>query len=48
MSVSAFALKELAEISRRADNPGLLAGLPDLSIPAETVVVELDETRLNR
>jgi len=48
MSVSAFALKELAEISRRADNPGLLAGLPNLSIPAETVVAELDETRLNR
>lgn len=48
MSVSAFALKELVEISRRADNPGLLAGLPDLSVPVETVVAELDETRLNR
>ena len=30
MSLSAFAVRELAAVARRADNPALLASLPDL------------------
>jgi hypothetical protein len=48
LSVSAFATRELAMISRRADNPALLSGLPDLGIDASTVVAELDERRAAR
>lgn len=48
MSVSAFVVKELAEVSRRADNPALLGALPDLSVAAAAVVVELDEARAKR
>lgn len=48
MSVSAFAVKELAEVARRADNPALLAALPDLSVPAEAVVADLGEARRSR
>lgn len=48
MSVSAFALRELAQVARRADNPALLAELPDLAIPAESVVAELSADRLDR
>ncbi len=45
MSVSAFALRELAEVARRANNPALLRALPDLAVPAELVVASLDEGR---
>ncbi len=48
ISVSAFATRELAAISRRADNPRLLADLPDLGIRAETVVADLDAGREGR
>lgn len=34
LSVSAFALRELTEASRRADNPALLGELPDLEVSA--------------
>ena len=34
MSVSAFAVRELAQLSRRADNQRLLDSLPDLGFPA--------------
>src|SRR5688572_21888041 len=41
MSVSAFALRELAEVARRADNPALLGDLPDLDVSAADVVADL-------
>lgn len=48
MSLSAFAARELAVLSKRADNPDLLAGLPDLGIDASTVLSDLDEGRADR
>jgi plasmid stability protein len=47
-SVSAVATRELAEVSRRADNPALLGALPDLDITTETIVAELDAGRAGR
>jgi plasmid stability protein len=44
-SVSAVAVRELADVSRRADNPALLAALPDLEIDVATIVDDLDEGR---
>ena len=40
-SVSAVAVRELADVSRRADNPGLLAALPDLDIDVTVIVDDL-------
>ena len=48
MSLSAFAARELAQVAQRANNPALLAGLPDLSIDARTVVADLDAGRSER
>jgi plasmid stability protein len=45
MSLSAFATRELALVARRADNPALLAGLPDLGVDAAVVV---DDVELGR
>lgn len=45
LSVSAMALRELAESTRRADNAALLAALPDLDIPTSEVLAALDEAR---
>ena len=47
MSVSAVALRELAEASRRAD-PRLLGALPDHGIPPAAIVDELDSGRAQR
>ena len=47
-SVSAVATRELAEVSRRADNPALLGALPDLDIATEAIVAELDAGRAGR
>jgi plasmid stability protein len=44
-SVSALAVRELAEVSRRADNPTLLGALPDVDSDAEAIVSELDAAR---
>ncbi len=44
-SVSALAVRELAEASRRADNLGLLAALPDLGVDATTLVADLEAGR---
>jgi hypothetical protein len=38
VSVSAVAIRELAEVSRRVDNAALLAALPDTSIATEDIV----------
>jgi hypothetical protein len=48
MSVSAFAVRELAWVASRADNPALLASLPDLRVDARTVVDELEAGRKSR
>jgi plasmid stability protein len=48
MSVSALALRELTEVSQRADNPRLLADLPDHGIPTSTIVEGLDADRAAR
>ena len=45
MSVSALALRELTEASRRADNPRLLAELPDRDVPVAAIVEGLDADR---
>jgi plasmid stability protein len=48
MSVSAFAVRELTEAARRADNPALLSGLPDLGVSASDLLSELDAARAAR
>ena len=48
MSVSAFALRELSDVSRRAANAAILAGLPDLKIPRAEVLSALREGRAGR
>ena len=47
-SVGAVAVRELAEVSRRADNPALLGVLPDLDIDVAAVVDDLDRERAAR
>jgi len=48
MSVSAVAVRELAEVSRRADNPVLLGVLPDLGVDVAGVVADLEAERAAR
>ena len=43
--MNAVAVRELAEVSRRADNPALLGALPDLGIDAEAIVANLESER---
>jgi len=47
-SVSATAIKELADASRRADNPALLGALPDLDIDTAEIIADLDTDRADR
>jgi plasmid stability protein len=48
LSVSAFATRELAVIARRADNPALLADLPDLGVDADLVAADIEAGRSTR
>lgn len=48
LSVSSFALRELTESARRADNPALLGELPDLDVPAMEVIADLAAGRSAR
>jgi plasmid stability protein len=48
LSVSAFATRELAVIARRADNPALLADLPDLAVDAQDIVADVEAGRTER
>lgn len=48
LSLSAFAVRALAEVARRADNPALLADLPDVGLSATDVVADLDAARAGR
>ncbi len=47
-SVGAVAVRELADVSRRADNPALLGALPDLGIDADAIVAVVDDARAER
>ena len=47
-SVSAVAVRELSEVSRRVDNRALLSALPDLGIPIQTILTALDADRAER
>jgi hypothetical protein len=47
-SVGAVAVRELSEVSRRADNPGLLGTLPDLDIAPAGIVAAIDDERTTR
>lgn len=47
-SVGAVAVRELAEVSRRADNPALLGALPDLGIDAAAIVGAVEAGRAER
>jgi len=44
-SVGAVAVRELAEVSRRADNPALLGLLPDLGVDVATILAAIDQER---
>ena len=48
MSVGALAVRELAAASRRADNPALLGELPDLDVPVDDVVADVEAERARR
>lgn len=48
LSVSAFAVRELVDVSRRADNPALLGALPDLGVPAADVISDVESGRAAR
>lgn len=48
LTVSSFALRELSQAARRADNPALLADLPDLDVPATVVLADLEAGRSAR
>ena len=47
-SVSAVAVRELAEASRRVDNPALLGELPNVDIDAAELVGASDAERADR
>lgn len=44
-SVTAVAIRELDASTRRVDNAALLAVLPDLAIPAESIVADVHVDR---
>ena len=46
--MSAFAVRELAWVAFRADNPALLAALPDLGVDARGIVDDLGAGRAER
>jgi len=48
MSVNAVAVRELAEVSRRADNPALLGALPDRGVDVAAIVAGLESDRSTR
>jgi len=47
-SVGAVAVRELTEVSRRANNPRLLGELPDLDVDIATILEDLDTERADR
>lgn len=47
-SLAAVAVRELTDVSRRADNPALLGALPDLHVDTADLVADLDAERTGR
>ncbi len=47
-SVAAVAVRELAEVSRRADNAALLGTLPDLGVESAEIVADVESDRGSR
>lgn len=47
-SVGALAVRELSDVSRRADNPALMAKLPDLSVDVPKIVEGVEQERATR
>jgi hypothetical protein len=47
-SVSAVAVRELTDVSRRADNPALLGKLPDLELDPSQIVAGIEADRPRR
>lgn len=47
-SVGAVAVRELADVSRRADNPALVGGLEDLGADTQDIVDGLEQERSGR
>jgi hypothetical protein len=47
-SVGAVAVRELADVSRRADNPQLLGALPDLQVDVAEIVDNVAGERAQR
>jgi plasmid stability protein len=48
VSVNALAVRELADVSRRADNAALLAALPDAGVDAAEIVAAVEDGRRRR
>ncbi len=48
LSLTAFAVRELAEASRRAENAALLDALPDTSVSTDAIVEALAAERTAR
>jgi hypothetical protein len=48
ISLTALAIRELAEVSRRADNPALLGALPDIGVDIDELLADLDAGRADR
>ena len=48
MSVNAVAVRELAQASRRVDNPALLGALPDLDVDVASIVADVEAGRAPR
>lgn len=48
MSVSSFAVRELTDAARRADNAALLGSLPDVGVSARDVVSDIVRGRPDR
>lgn len=47
-SVAAVAVRELAAVTRRADNPALLGALPDFGIDSAEIVSDVSAERAGR
>jgi plasmid stability protein len=47
-SVSAVAVRELSDVSRRAANPALLGALPDLGVEPAAIVSDVERGRAER
>lgn len=48
MSVTAVAVRELEEVSRRADNAALLGALPDTGVATAGIVADVEAGRAER